>query len=118
LIQLILIIDKIKNRVGLKDIEEHITYEKVVSPLDWESEMNVGYGATFNLAQMLLFRPHNQFEEFKNMWIVGGGTNLGSGLPTIYESGRITANLISDKYNVNYKTRVINNKNRTIEKSI
>jgi len=32
------------------------------------------------------------------MWLVGGGTNPGSGLPTIYESGRITANLITKKY--------------------
>jgi phytoene desaturase len=60
--------------------------------------MNVYKGATFNLAhnigQMLLLRPHNQFEEFKRCYLVGGGTHPGSGLPTIYESGRITAELI------------------------
>ena len=117
-----LIIRKLKNKVGLEDIEEHIKYEKILSPLDWRDEMDVGYGATFNLAhnlgQMLLFRPHNRFEEFENMWLVGGGTNPGSGLPTIYESGRITANLISEKHNVSYSTNYLHNKNRTIEKSI
>ena len=55
-------------------------------------------GATFNLShkltQMLYFRPHNKFEEFSNCYITGGGTHPGSGLPTIYESGRIVANLI------------------------
>ena len=35
-----------------------------------------------------------EFEEFKNCYLVGGGTHPGSGLPTIYESGRISAELI------------------------
>ncbi len=116
-----LIIEKLKTRVALEDIDEHIIYEKVLSPLDWENDMNVGYGATFNLAhnlrQMLLFRPHNQFEEFKNMWLVGGGTNPGSGLPTIYESGRITANLIAKKYNVSYRQEVSINKKQNLKRT-
>jgi phytoene desaturase len=31
---------------------------------------------------------------------VGGGTHPGSGLPTIFESARISSNLICDKYGV------------------
>ena len=93
------VIKKLKERAGIPDLEEHIKYEKVITPLDWEKEYRVGYGATFNLAhnlgQMLLFRPHNKFEEFENFWLVGGGTHPGSGLPTIYQSGRIAANLIT-----------------------
>jgi phytoene desaturase len=34
---------------------------------------------------------------------VGGGTHPGSGLPTIYESGRITANLVCREYGVAYE---------------
>jgi phytoene desaturase len=49
---------------------------------------------------MLYFRPHNEFEELRNCYLVGGGTHPGSGLPTIYESGRITANLLSRRYGV------------------
>ncbi|OUJ18792.1 Phytoene dehydrogenase family enzyme [Methanonatronarchaeum thermophilum] len=97
-----LTIKLLKERAELKDIEEHIQYEKIITPKDWKQEHNVGYGATFNLAhnlkQMLSLRPRNKFEEYKSMWLVGGGTNPGSGLPTIYESGRITANLIKNKY--------------------
>jgi phytoene desaturase len=44
--------------------------------------------------QVLYFRPHNRFEECRNCYLVGGGTHPGSGLPTIYESARISANLI------------------------
>jgi phytoene desaturase len=61
-------------------------------------------GATFNLAhnlsQMIYFRPRNRFEELDRCYLVGGGTHPGSGLPTIYESGRITANLLSRYHNV------------------
>lgn len=81
-------------------IKQHIVAEKIITPDDWEKN-NVFLGATFNLShelgQMLYFRPHNQFEELDNMYIVGGGTHPGSGLPTIYESGRISADLISQQ---------------------
>jgi len=93
-----LVIDKIKEKTELKDIEECIEVEKVITPLDWENEYNIYNGATFNLShkifQMLYFRPHNKFQEFKNCYLVGGGTHPGSGLPTIYESGRISASMI------------------------
>ncbi len=101
-----LMIDKLKSRAGLTDLEKHIQYEKMITPLDWQNSLRVGYGATFNLGhnlkQMLIFRPRNKFEEFENLWLVGGGTNPGSGLPTIYESGRITANLLARKHGLDY----------------
>lgn len=86
---------------GLKDLHKHIEVEKIISPKDWETDKLVYRGATFNLAhnigQMLIFRPHNRFEDIKNCYLAGGGTHPGSGLPTIYESGRITADHISKK---------------------
>ncbi|MFW6308721.1 MAG: phytoene desaturase family protein [bacterium] len=101
------VIEMLKKRAGMEDIEEHIKYEKMITPLDWQKNLNVGFGATFNLGhnltQMLYFRPRNKFEEIDNMWIAGGGTTPGSGLPTIYESGRITANVMSDKHNINFE---------------
>ncbi len=96
------ILDLVVARTPMKDLRQHIEAEKVITPADWENQHNVYTGATFNLAhnllQMLYFRPRNQFEEVLNCYLVGGGTHPGSGLPTIYESGRITANLISKKY--------------------
>lgn len=95
------VLDLLENRAGFSDIRRHIEQEKIITPLDWEKDIDVYKGATFNLAhnvgQMLYFRPHNQFEEFENCYLVGGGTHPGSGLPTIYESGRITADLIFKK---------------------
>jgi len=101
------VIKKIVERTSLKDLEVHIVAERVITPEDWEQKSNVYLGATFNLAhtitQMLYFRPHNRFEEVENLYLVGGGTHPGSGLPTIYESARISSNLISNKYGVAYR---------------
>ena len=76
----------------------------MITPTQFETDKFVHEGAVFNLAhnmsQMLLWRPHNEFEEVANCYLVGGGTHPGSGLPTIYESGRIAANLISRRHNV------------------
>jgi phytoene desaturase len=87
-----------EERGGLTDLRQHIIGEQMITPLDFEQEKFVYDGAIFNLAhtidQMLLFRPNNEFEDIRNCYLVGGGTHPGSGLPTIYESGRISAGLI------------------------
>ncbi|MCX8045147.1 MAG: phytoene desaturase family protein [Desulfobacterota bacterium] len=98
------VLEEVVKRTEMKDLRGHIEVEKVYTPETWRDEFNVYYGATFNLGhtlrQMLYFRPHNRFECLENCYLVGGGTHPGSGLPTIYESGRIAANLISKKYGV------------------
>ena len=85
--------------LGLPDLRPHIRYERIVAPQDWESDFAVGYGATFNLShelpQMLLFRPGNRFRDVEGVYLVGGGTHPGSGLPVIYEGARITTGLLA-----------------------
>ncbi|MBL8024638.1 MAG: phytoene desaturase [Elusimicrobia bacterium] len=94
----------IEERTPLKGLSSQIEEERIVTPADWENQGQVYLGATFNLAhrfsQMLYLRPHNEFEEFRNCYLVGGGTHPGSGLPVIYESARISSDLISRKFNV------------------
>ncbi len=101
------VLDKIIEKTEMKDIREHIEEEKIITPREWEKDYNVYIAAEFslahNLSQMLYFRPHNKFEELNNLYLTGGGTHPGSGLPTIYESGRISANLISKKYGLPYR---------------
>ncbi len=100
------ILNGLKDRLGLLDIEENIEEEIVINPEDWENDYNVYNGAVFNLAhnlnQMLWFRPHDQFEEIKNCFLVGGGTHPGSALSTAYESGRITSKHICKKFGVEF----------------
>ena len=44
---------------------------------------------------MLYFRPRNRFEDVEGVYLVGGGTHPGSGLPVIYEGARITTGLLA-----------------------
>ena len=71
--------------------------------MEWESKVNVYRGVTFklahNFAQMLHLRPRKRFEEFDGMYLVGGGTHPGSGLPVIFESARISSKLLLDDLN-------------------
>jgi len=101
------ILRRIEQRTGMKDLRSHIIASRIITPADWESG-SIFMGATFNLAhtltQMLYMRPHNRYQGFDNCYLVGGGTHPGSGLPTIYESGRISANLICDQFNMRYQT--------------
>ncbi len=90
------ILDIVERRGGFAGLRKHIVSEVVITPADWQTTYSVYQGATFNLAhnigQLLSFRPHNHFESLDECWLVGGGTHPGSGLPTIYESARISAN--------------------------
>ena len=96
-----MLIGMLEEKLGVENLEQYIEEERMISPRNWEEEIGVYKGATFNLGhqltQMLTFRPHNQFEELDNCWLVGGGTHPGSGLPIIVESARITANGILRK---------------------
>ena len=106
-----LILKGFSERLGINDLEEHIEVEKIYTPRTWSTELDIFKGATFNLShclsQMAFLRPRNRFEEFKNCFLVGGGTHPGSGLPTIFESARIASNLISDGFGLSYsKTEI------------
>jgi phytoene desaturase len=91
-------------RTAYRNLERHIREELVITPQDWEKKRDVFLGATFNMGhnwkQLLFLRPHNRFEEFDHCYLVGGGTHPGSGLPTIFESARISSNLICKSYRI------------------
>jgi phytoene desaturase len=86
-------------QMGIDHLEQRIRFEKIITPADWEHDMQIYRGATFNLAhnmgQMLHNRPRNRFEDLEQVYLVGGGTHPGSGLPVIFESARITSRLLA-----------------------
>jgi len=92
-------LDAVSSLAG-RDIRPLIAAEKVITPQDWQAS-NINFGATFNLAhnltQMLFLRPQHQLPCTDNVWLVGGGTHPGSGLPVIFLSSQITARLLADR---------------------
>jgi phytoene desaturase len=85
-------------KIGLHDVERRIRTERIVTPAGWADEFGLYKGATFSMAhsldQMLHMRPQNRFDDVEQMYLVGGGTHPGSGLPVIFESARITSRLL------------------------
>ena len=91
-------------KIGITDVERRIRTETILTPQGWAEDFGLYRGATFSMAhsldQMLHLRPHNRFEDVGQMYLVGGGTHPGSGLPVIFESARITSKLLLEDLHV------------------
>jgi phytoene desaturase len=97
--------DQLRTRFGIPDLDERIVCEREITPHEWGG-MGIQFGATFNLAhnlgQMLHKRPHHKLQGFEGVWLVGGGTHPGSGLPVIFLSSQITASMLCDRLGLSY----------------
>ncbi|MFM9956837.1 MAG: phytoene desaturase family protein [Phycisphaerales bacterium] len=93
-------ITQMERRFGIKDVRRRTRVKQVFSPRDWQG-LNINFGATFNLAhnlgQMLHKRPPHRLTTVDGVWLVGGGTHPGSGLPVIFLSSQITARLLCEE---------------------
>ncbi len=91
-------------KVGITDVDRRCRVEHMLTPADWQGQ-GIYRGATFNLAhnlrQMLHLRPRNRFEDLDSVYLVGGGTHPGSGLPTIYSSARIATTSLMEDLGIN-----------------
>lgn len=97
-------LEQIEARMGLS-LRGRIEASQEITPADWRAA-NINFGATFNLAhnlgQMLHRRPQNRLRGFENVYLVGGGTHPGSGLPTIFLSAQISASMLCDELGVRF----------------
>ena len=95
-------------KAGFTDVARRIRVEKMITPDDWDRSFEVHLGATFNLAhsldQLLHLRPRNRFEDLDRVYLVGGGTHPGSGLPVIFESARISSRLLLQDFGMDLAT--------------
>lgn len=96
-------------KVGLGDLPARVVCEHQVTPCDWEA-MEIHRGATFSMAhtldQMLFLRPQNRYQDLDGVYLVGGSTHPGSGLPVIYSSARITSRALTKDLGVPWRENV------------
>ncbi len=82
----------------LPDLQANIVAEHWIDPLHFQNTLNSYLGSAFSvqpiLTQSAWFRPHNQSEDFENLYFVGAGTHPGAGLPGVLSSAIIADNLI------------------------
>jgi phytoene desaturase len=85
----------------LPGLRENIVAEHTIDPRHFEGELNSFRGAAFSvepiLTQSAWFRPHNQSEDFENLFFVGAGTHPGAGLPGVLSSSIIAEDLIRER---------------------
>lgn len=96
------IIHRVQSKLKLTGLVTHLQVKRIVTPDEWRDEYTVHAGAVFSLKhqfhQMLHKRPHNAYNDVKNLYLVGGSTHPGSGLSTIVQSAIIAADLVNAKH--------------------
>jgi phytoene desaturase len=87
--------------LGILDIEAHIKFEEIYTPISWAKRYNLVKGSTHGLShrltQMAYFRPSNRHPRYPNLYFVGASTHPGTGMPTAMVSGRLVAERIQEE---------------------
>jgi phytoene desaturase len=82
----------------LPNLQANIIAEHRIDPLHFQHTLNSFQGAAFaakpTLLQSAWLRPHNRSDDFENLYFVGAGTHPGAGVPAVFASGKIAADLI------------------------
>jgi phytoene desaturase len=94
------LIAKRLHETELPGFEREIVSERIMTPIDFEERLNSYKGAAFGLEPVLTqsawFRPHNESEEVKNLFLVGAGTHPGAGVPGVISSARVLDRVVPD----------------------
>jgi phytoene desaturase len=92
------VLARMAGEMGVRDLEAHLKFEVVRTPLDWKNEYNLEKGAAFGLShdfwQVGYLRPRNRHALYHNLYFAGASTHPGTGLPIVLLSAKLTAERI------------------------
>ena len=84
---------------GITDLEDHIAYSKTITPRDfyqkYRSNKGSIYGTSSNSKFAAFMRPRNKSRAIKGLYLVGGSTHPGGGIPLVTLSAFHATELIS-----------------------
>lgn len=84
---------------GLTDLEEHIVFSETITPQDfyrkYRSNRGSIYGTSSNSKFSAFLRPRNKCRSIKGLYLVGGSTHPGGGIPLVTLSAFHADELIS-----------------------
>ncbi|MBL8919365.1 MAG: phytoene desaturase [Myxococcaceae bacterium] len=87
--------------LGMGSIEEDLEVERVVTPDDWERELNLERGANFGLAQNMFqigpFRPKVWDDRVNDLFYCGASVQPGTGVPTVMISADLCVQAIDER---------------------
>ena len=91
------IIDQLE-RMGLKDLRQHIVFEHVWTPADIREQYNSNKGSIYGVVsdrwKNLAFKAPKQSTLHPNLFFVGGSVNPGGGMPMVVLCGQNVAKKI------------------------
>ena len=91
------IVEKLTKMLAI-DIEKHIVFERVLTPLDIERETNSSQGSLYGMASNTVTgaftRQQNKSFIYRGLYFCGGTCHPGGGMPLALLSGRIAAELV------------------------
>lgn len=91
------IVDILENK-GLRGIRANLEYRKIITPKDFEKEYlsNKGsiYGTSSNTKFSAFIRPRNKSRDINGLYLVGGSTHPGGGIPLVMQSALNAVKLI------------------------
>lgn len=84
----------------LPGLSDHLTASVTLTPQGFLDDYLSLKGAAFSiepvLTQSAYFRPHNVSEDLDGLYLVGGGTHPGAGMPGVLSSARVLDHVIPD----------------------
>ncbi|MCM3126979.1 phytoene desaturase family protein [Paenibacillus provencensis] len=96
-----LILNKLE-RMGLKDIRQHIEFEYTFVPDDLQRLYGANGGSIYGVVTDRKmnggFKVPSRSDLIENLYFVGDSTHPGGGVPMVTLSGQLTADLIKEQY--------------------
>ncbi len=91
------VISELESR-GLTDLKKHIKYQESITPQDFYDKYasNKGsiYGTSSNNKFAAFARPRNKYRGIDGLYLVGGSTHPGGGIPLVVQSAMNAVELI------------------------
>jgi len=95
----------------LESLEQHlpglrasIVTRRHFTPNDFRDSLNAYHGSAFSVApkltQSAFFRPHNRDKAIEGLYIVGGGTHPGAGVPGVINTAKATCSVVARDFGV------------------
>jgi len=88
----------------LPGLNDSIVTRRCFTPSDFRDQLNARHGSAFSVAprltQSAYFRPHNRADDIPGLYIVGGGTHPGAGVPGVINTAKATCGLVAEDFGV------------------
>lgn len=84
----------------LPELSRVIVSSRVLDPIGFRDDYLSVHGAAFGIEPVLhqsaYFRPHNESEDVRGLYLVGAGTHPGAGMPGVLSSARVLDTIVPE----------------------